>query len=60
MKESVRAEQFLCVKQALQYVNGHAEFHMVKGIINAFDLTEYCLDIKVVIITNLEQKQKSA
>ena len=25
MKESVRAEQFLYVKDALQYVNGHAE-----------------------------------
>ena len=25
MKESVRAEQFLYVKHALQYVNGHAE-----------------------------------
>ena len=24
MKESVRAEQFLYLKQALQYVNGHA------------------------------------
>ena len=24
MKESVRAEQFLYVKDALQYVNGHA------------------------------------
>ena len=24
MKESVRAEQFLCVKHLLQYVNGHA------------------------------------
>ena len=24
MKESVRAEQFLCMKHALRYVNGHA------------------------------------
>ena len=31
MKESVRAEQFLCVKHALQYVNGHAVLGMGPG-----------------------------
>ena len=25
MEESVREEQFLCMKHALQYVNGHAD-----------------------------------
>ena len=34
MKESVRAEQFLYMKHALQYVNGHA----VKITVNKFQL----------------------
>ena len=41
MKESVRAEQFLYVKQALQYVNGHAEY--IKNIFAQRDSYDYIL-----------------
>ena len=37
MKESVRAEQFLYVKHALQYVNGHAENSLLSNTENNSD-----------------------